>query len=248
MDVYAVLVSRGKATHDSMEQNSEYWWDTILVYKKLIGMNVRKKRIKIFYGDGASYNSTDPTKRFKPHIDGACDNATLRAAFKNLNKTMKRGDILVVWWLGHGETPCGGTDVDFSKWCSGINHLYQNNVLAGSQVAACTQFHSEFMELIDLVHLTKLGTRFILLGTCYSGRIKNFIPPLNPNGKTLLVTSCSDGEQGESYCPAPDGLFHSEFNWHIVNSFNFHLGTFEQNLQASINGMHMSSTPQFFRF
>jgi len=218
---YAILVSAGNATTDGTFSNSEYWYDIFLAYEDLVlNEGYDPANVFVFYGNGASFNSTRARYQLALHGWGNFvdfDNAynTLNTQFANIGAIVTNNDnLLIRWVVGHGggDAATGNTaPYPSSTARDPINNddywvLLENRNLLVRE--------TEIIRIINQINNYK--RRKIIWMTCHSGCLAGGTNNLN-NNRTVLITASRWDEPSWPYW-LPGETIHAELNYVVTSS------------------------------
>lgn len=173
---YAILISAGKATTDSLFDNSFYWYELVSAYHTLVEeLDYSHQNVFTFYGDGVSFNSQIPKYTLSHYnwpeiVDYNNAKSNIFARFDDIGNIVGEEDNILIWWVaGHGFEPSGADDYK----------AYIKN-------RAEKVYESEIKTLVDKIDNYK--RKKILWKTCYSGCLVKGNINLHANN-TVIITS-----------------------------------------------------------
>ena len=215
---YAILVSAGIATTDDAFSNSEYWYDLFLAYEDLVvNEGYDPANIFVFYGNGASFNSTRARYQLTLHGWGNIvdfDNAynTLTAEFANIGAIVTNNDNLHIRWIvGHG---WGNAATTATTTLNGRDPVNSDDYWALLQNRNLWIRETEIIRIID--QIPNYNRRKIIWMTCHSGCLIAGTNNLN-NNRTVTITASRWDEVSRPYW-LPGETIHPELNYVVTSS------------------------------
>lgn len=218
---YAILVSAGIATTDDAFSNSEYWYDIFLAYEDLVlNEGYDPANVFVFYGNGASFNSTRARYQLALHGWGNIvdfDNAynTLNTQFANIGAKVTNNDNLHIRWVvGHGAgNPSTALTIPSNdpNMREPINNddywvLLQNRNLWIRE--------TEIIRIVNQINNYK--RRKIVWMTCHSGCLTGGANNFN-NNLSVVITSSRWDQRSFPYW-LPSETIHAELNYIVTSS------------------------------
>ncbi|MHA1308446.1 MAG: C13 family peptidase [Candidatus Heimdallarchaeota archaeon] len=203
---YAVLISAGRTDSEDVAFHSEYWYDTVFMYKTLIENGFSHENIFVLYGDGNDFNTIHDnynTGILYPTIGQLTNYPNSRNDIRNIFQWLADGnaienipaitndDFLFVWWMGHG-TQTAGCDMQLviENQDDSIND-------------------SDFANYVNVI--TNYMRRAFVFMTCFSG---GMIDNLQRTDTIVLTAVDCDHESHTGW----DDVKHSEFTYFVVNA------------------------------
>lgn len=199
---YAVLISAGEATTDDAHENSEYWYDLLLMYSTLIDNGYDHGDVYVLYGEGTDFQSIHPCYQ-NPYPQDITDfpnhQAKIDSIFNLLSGIMTENDFLFIWWMGHGGR----------RWISGSGwHL---KLLIENTTEEIWDY-----ELASYINqIQNYRRRAISFMTCFSGGI---IDDLEGH-KSIVLASSKFSQTSESRIICD--TYHAEFNYFETSAFHW---------------------------
>ena len=218
---YAILVSAGMATTDDVFSNSEYWYDLFLAYEDLVlNEDYDPANVFVFYGNGASFNSTRARYQLALHGWGNIvdfDNAynTLDAEFANIGAIVTNNDNLHIRWIvGHGWGNSATTATTPSTAGTGRDPVDADDYWVLLQNRNLCVRETEIIRIINQIPNYK--RRKIVWMTCHSGCLAGGTDNLN-NNRTVLITA-SRWNQVSSGDFFPGETIHAQLNFIVTSA------------------------------
>ena len=218
---YAILVSADRATTDNTFSNSEYWYDLFLAYEDLVlNEGYDPANVFVFYGNGASFNSTRARYQLALHGWGNIvdfDNAfnTLDTEFANIGALITNNDNLHIRWVvGHGWGNSATTTTTPSTAGTGRDPIDADDYWVLLQNRNLCVRETEIIRIINQIPNYK--RRKIIWMTCHSGCLTGGTNTLI-NNRTVVITA-SRWNQVSNGNFFPGETIHAQLNWIVTSA------------------------------